>query len=67
MTTKEVKERTGLAQRTITKYAPILGIDCIGSGNWKIYTWAEADVERLKEAVKNAKVGRPRKDKVPPK
>ena len=63
MTTKEVFDKTGISERTIVKYAKILDIPYLSAGKWKVYNWAEADIERLKEATKlgKAKVGRPPK------
>jgi len=63
MTTKEAAEAAGLVESTGRKYAQILNIAYIGKDRRKEYQWTEADVERLKETVKNAKVGRPPKVK----
>jgi len=60
MTTKEVSELTGIAERTIIKYASILGIAYFGTGRRKIYDWKKTDIERLKKSI--GKPGRPPKD-----
>jgi len=59
LTTKEIAERTGLAERTVHKYAAILDIPFLGTGRRKVYLWTEADVLKLKDAADKAKVGRP--------
>ena len=59
MSTKEIVERTGLAERTVHKYAVLLDIPYLGTGRRKTYLWTEADVPRLKEAMHAARVGRP--------
>jgi DNA-binding transcriptional MerR regulator len=62
MTTKEVSELTGIAQRTVIKYANILGIRYSGEGRRKTYNWKKADVDRLKKSYVG-KTGRPKKAK----
>jgi DNA-binding transcriptional MerR regulator len=61
MTTKEVAELTGIAERTIIKYASILKITYLGTGRRKIYDWKKPDIERLKKSI--SKPGRPRRAK----
>ena len=62
MTTKEVSELSGIAERTVIKYASILGIVYFGTGRRKIYDWKKADIDRLKKSI--GKRGRPpKKDK----
>ena len=61
MTTKEVSDLTGIAQRTVIKYAEILNISYLGTGRRKIYDWKKTDIERLKKSI--GKPGRPKKAK----
>lgn len=61
MTTTEVSEITGLAKRTVLKYALILDVAYTGKGRRKEYEWTEEDVNKLKEAAEGAKAGRPSK------
>ena len=64
MTTKQVKEKTGIGLSTVLKYADILKIKYYGEGRRKVYDWQDADILRLKKALKEAKTGRPpKKDK----
>lgn len=58
ISTRDVMELAGIKERTVHKYAVSLNIPYL-QGNRKTYLWTEADVERLKEALKMAKVGRP--------
>jgi len=60
MTTKEVSELAGIAERTAHKYAVILNIPYVGTGRRKIYTWTDMDIDRLKKSI--GKAGRPPKD-----
>jgi DNA-binding transcriptional MerR regulator len=62
MTTQEVSELTGIAQRTVIKYANILGVAYLGEGRRKTYNWKKADVDRLKKTYAG-KTGRPKKAK----
>jgi hypothetical protein len=62
MTTKEVADLTGIAERTVIKYALILKVVYIGEGRRKTYDWKKSDVDRLKKTYKG-KTGRPKKDK----
>jgi DNA-binding transcriptional MerR regulator len=62
MTTKDVSELTGIATRTVIKYADILNISYLGEGRRKIYDWKKNDIERLKKTYKG-KIGRPKKEK----
>jgi DNA-binding transcriptional MerR regulator len=62
MTTKEVSELTGIATRTVIKYADILSIAYLGEGRRKIYDWKKPDIDRLKKTYKG-KTGRPKKAK----
>ena len=61
MTTKEVKEKTGLGLSTVQKYASILDIKYYGTGSHKVYEWTEKDIKRLTASI--SKQGRPPKKK----
>ena len=61
LNTKQVADLTGINDRTVRKYAVKLDIEFTGSGNRKDYIWKPHDVERLKEAFRTAKTGRPPK------
>ena len=58
MNTKEVSELTGIASRTVIKYANILRVTFYGEGRHKVYDWKKADIDRLKKTYKG-KTGRP--------
>ena len=60
MNTKEVAEKTGVAERTVIKYACILKIKYYGEGRRKIYDWKESDIKKLIQSKKL--VGRPTKE-----
>ena len=62
MTTKEVSALTGIAGRTVIKYAEKIGVTYYGEGRRKVYDWKKTEIEKLKKMWKG-KVGRPKKDK----
>jgi hypothetical protein len=51
MTGKEVAKLTGYAERTVSKYAALIGVSHSGEGYHRTYTWQEADVERFLAAI----------------
>jgi len=61
MTMKEVSELTGIAESTVRKYAPILGISYVGNGMHKVYIWKKSDIDKLKKSI--GKRGRPKANK----
>ena len=61
MTTKQVKDKTGIGLSTVLKYADLLKIKYYGEGRRKVYDWQNEDIPRLKKAMKEAKTGRPPK------
>jgi len=62
MDTQEVSALTGIAGRTVIKYAKLLEVAYYGTGRRKIYDWKKSDIDRLKKTYKG-KTGRPKKDK----
>ena len=62
MTTKEVAALTGIAERTVIKYAKSLEVTYYGVDRRKVYVWKKTDIDRLKKEYKG-KTGRPPKTK----
>ena len=51
MTSKQVRDITGLGLSTVNKYGHILGVKYYGEGRRKIYEWTEINIEALKESI----------------
>jgi hypothetical protein len=64
MTTKEVSEIVKISDRSVIDYANQLAVPFIGKGRRKEYQWTEADVQRLRLALENAKVGKPSNEEI---